>query len=141
MSIMGYCQELRDARKMMRKRSTEFDSNYIEIIKNNSWQLVYRYDNTTFNRKVISSNILEILSFENDNFFLKYPTDSMNNCTGKAYFEDYFLFLLLNEVGEGWYYHLINLFDNRFIVVEVHKRVSDREIRPTKRRILFRKVE
>jgi len=138
---MAYCQEPSDARKMMRKRSTELDSNYVDIIKNNSWQWVYRYDNITFNRKVISSSILEILSFENDNFFLKYPTDSMNNYTGKAYFDDYFLFLLLNEVGEGWYYNIVNLFDNKFLVVEVHRRVSDREIRPTNQRILFRRID
>lgn len=140
-NLTSYAQTDSEAKKMLKSKKYEIDSNYHQYISSNSWQFVYRYDRTLFKRKWKRISIPNYFEIDGNEIKYVYPNKPSSNKTAEVYFEDYRL-IVKNSEKEITFYDVVDFKDNTYMILEVvrYKGWRGSLFRTPKVRLLYKKI-
>jgi len=149
---MGFSQTEKEVKSMLmvyRHFYNELDSITQKIILESTWNKVYFCDKKLFCGKLNKINSYSILKFEGEKFFFISFDENKNpqkTIYGKYFIDGRFLFLYFINSNinnpENTHYEIINLIDNKYLVVEMwyyKERKNGSTFKSTHRRLLLQK--
>jgi hypothetical protein len=137
--LNGFGQSASEAKRILNQRAHNLDSNYIDFITQNRWQLVYRQEKGAFKNKLTEIENLNFMVFDKDNVHYIFPKKPKSNYSGDYDIVDYWLIIQFSEV-EISYFNILNIYDGKYLVLQVgrSKGLIDGIFRKPRVRLLFR---